>query len=550
MKKLISLMLLVSMLMLGVYADSAPSYWAQDEYDAAKALALVIPEVDNDFQNSITRKEFCKLIVNMVQVQKRELVEITIENPFLDIDEDDVTKAYQLGIVKGVSDTKFAPDRLISRQEIAVMMMRAARKLDEMNGTFYTSNIDVAGISFADETEIAGWAIDHVKDLNKLGLMKGVGKNKIGPLRPTKREEGILLTYRLYKGYTEAVAAANVAPEAVANPVELTVKETVELVIGTSDLATDANGDALEIKKVGDTDLEAGTPVALDHGKIVLEDGSLKYTSNDLDKTKEENFVVTLSDSAETVDVNVKITVENVLVLEAKQNLEFETPEDTALEITIDKLALGYSDEAKISLFDHKPDQDVLGSTGTSNDRRSAIFTPTKDITKNETEVLAMKVTDGDQVVEMDVSIKVTEVGNVSPLQIFGSDFFEIYLDGNTEQKIVDITDMVIDPDNNDDDTTNNDTLEVVSIDYWREPGGSGFVMVPANYVSLVKDVYVFSNPLNQLILLTRLKAGPAVINIPAIIGNANSLSTDYRVVVSDGTDEIAIKVRATKILP
>ncbi len=414
MKKLVGVMLLVFMLLLGAYADSAPSPWAEDEYNAAKALGLVIPEVDSDFQGSITRREFCILIVNMVEVEKGAPVEITIENPFLDINEDDVTKAYQLGIVKGVSETKFAPDRLISRQEIAVMMMRAARKLDEMNGTSYTSDIDIARLSFVDEADIADWAIGHVKNLYKLGLMKGVGKDKIGPLRPTKREEGILLTYRLYKGYTEGVASANVAPVAASDPVEFGARETVELVIGASDLATDESGGILEIKKIGETDLKMGTPLALDYGKIVLEDGSLKYTSNDLDETKVETFVVTVSDSIEEVEVNVEITISFDSSMVAKEKVEFDTREDTAINLGLADLVTGIADRTVINGVKHQFSSEEYGTFIIGEDKKSFGFTP-NDVTKNESEIILVEVQDGDLILEVPVKINISEVGNIPP---------------------------------------------------------------------------------------------------------------------------------------
>ncbi len=536
MKKFIGIMLLVFMLIPAVYADSTPSSWAQEEYEAADNLGLVIPEVDDNFQDSIKRKAFCKLIVNMVEKEKGEEIVITEANPFLDVNDDDVTKAYQLGIVNGVSETKFAPERLIKRQEIAAMMMRAARKLDSMNGTIYTANIDTSGISFADQDEISDWAINDIKELNKLGLMKGVGGNKIGPLRPTKIEEGILLTYRLYKGYTDAVAGANAGPEAAADPVELTVQETVELVIPVADLATDADGDALEIKKVGDTDLEAGTPVALAHGEIVLDAGSLKYTSNDLDETKVEAFVVTVSDSQEEVEVNVKITVEDADVLAAKPDIKFETPENTALEIAIEELVVGYSENAKITLFGHKQGQDILGSTAVSADRRSATYTPTKDVTKNETEVLTMKVTDGDDVVEFDVTIKVTEVGNTPPQKVFVEDFFMITINEEQTEQWRLVSDIVV-------DTDDDDSISVKSISYWQvgpfPPGPK------LTYVRLVESYETVFGVENVHVL----KAGPAVIGPgPGGFGGQQNIVTDYKVVFTDGTDDLVVKVRAKKI--
>ncbi len=201
--KKFSILVLSFLLILALTSTSfsEPNDWAKAEVDEARAKGLLFDEADQNFQNFITRELFCKLIVHMVERQKGGAIAVAITNPFNDTTNEQIVKAYQLGIVKGVSATQFAPDNLITRQEVAVMMMRAFRVLDSMNSKTYTQNIDITGISFNDEASIAFWALQDVKEAFKLNIIKGVGNNTINPLGNTTVEQSILLVLRLFNVY-------------------------------------------------------------------------------------------------------------------------------------------------------------------------------------------------------------------------------------------------------------------------------------------------------------------------------------------------------------
>ncbi len=186
------------LLVFSLTSVAAPSPWALGEVNEARQKNLIVEEADQNYLDYITRELFCRLVVRMVEVVNGSPIEVSIENPFEDTINESIVKAYQLGIVKGVSATKFAPDSLITRQEVAVMMMRALRALDEIKGTSFSKDIDVSGIHFADEDKIAEWALLEIKEANKLNIVKGVGSNKINPLGNTTVEQSILLNLRIY----------------------------------------------------------------------------------------------------------------------------------------------------------------------------------------------------------------------------------------------------------------------------------------------------------------------------------------------------------------
>ena len=68
-------------------------------------------------------------------------------NPFTDTVNPEILKAYQLGIVKGMTATTFAPNSAISRQEISVMFLRelkAAKPTEDFTITATTTFTDQA----------------------------------------------------------------------------------------------------------------------------------------------------------------------------------------------------------------------------------------------------------------------------------------------------------------------------------------------------------------------------------------------------------------------
>ncbi len=201
MKKSIAVMLTVALVVSLLVGFAIPSDWAQAEVEEARSKNLIVAEADQNYQLPISRALFCKLIVQMIEQSHGAPIAVVIENPFNDTTDQSIIKAYQVGVVKGISANQFAPNNLITRQEVAVMMMRAFRVLDAIKVKTYTKNVDVSGIVFADEASIASWAIDDVREAFKLGIVKGVGDNKIDPLGNTTIEQSILLSLRLYNRY-------------------------------------------------------------------------------------------------------------------------------------------------------------------------------------------------------------------------------------------------------------------------------------------------------------------------------------------------------------
>ena len=170
-----------------------PSAWAQDGVWAAICGKLVPNDLQGAYAASITREEFCRLMVKLVEEKTGKPLPAPAA-PFTDTQSPAVAAAYGAGIVKGTTDTTFTPDGSITRQEAAVMLSRTAGLLGLTAG---------AGETFADGGSIALWAADGVAftsglvDSTGAKVMGGTGDGAFSPLASYTREQAILTALRL-----------------------------------------------------------------------------------------------------------------------------------------------------------------------------------------------------------------------------------------------------------------------------------------------------------------------------------------------------------------
>ena len=184
-------------------SNDIPSAWAQEQVDAAIQAALVPEDLQGAYRSNITREEFCRLMVILVERKTGMTASAyaqsrgkTIADPFTDTDNADILAAYALGIVKGTSATTFNPGGSITRQEAAAMLARTAGVLDIAAGK---------GQSFNDASDIASWAKESVSFVSGLtdpvtgnAVMGGTGNGRFSPLGSYTREQACLTALRLF----------------------------------------------------------------------------------------------------------------------------------------------------------------------------------------------------------------------------------------------------------------------------------------------------------------------------------------------------------------
>lgn len=178
-----------------------PSEWAKEEVAKAEEFGLLAGLENINYQANITRADFAKLIMNCVSpALGLSTEELAGDNgaQFTDIDDVSVNAAALLGIVKGVGEGKFQPEKEISRQEIAVMMHRAINAVSILLDKEYISAATDDLSAYTDAASVADWAKAGVATLAANEIMKGTGEGVLSPLSQTTVEQAILLATRIF----------------------------------------------------------------------------------------------------------------------------------------------------------------------------------------------------------------------------------------------------------------------------------------------------------------------------------------------------------------
>ncbi len=185
--------------------QTRPSDWALEECFLALSEGLIPFDLQGNYQSPISRESFCHAVVNMLMVLEgagdaEALLAnhgLTMEGGlFTDTEDEFVRAANLLGIVNGVGDRLFQPERNISRQEAAAMLMRTARCMGVTSGS---------GKAFSDTGDLPDWAKEGIGFVSGLvsrdgkAVMGGTGDDLFSPRSDYTTEQSILTVYRLFR---------------------------------------------------------------------------------------------------------------------------------------------------------------------------------------------------------------------------------------------------------------------------------------------------------------------------------------------------------------
>lgn len=178
------------------FADTI-GHWAENDIKLMAAKNVVQEAFNSNFypNREITRGEFASFLVRTLNVPEN----LKGGKSFKDVTSDkwyykEVITAANVGLVAGVSDTKFAPNEKITREQMAVMMTRA---LDYMGVSVKKDNKALE--KFTDKGSVSDWAKDGAITAVSVGLINGRGSNSFAPKAFTSRAEAIVILSRLYK---------------------------------------------------------------------------------------------------------------------------------------------------------------------------------------------------------------------------------------------------------------------------------------------------------------------------------------------------------------
>lgn len=163
------------------------NHWAKDaiNYAVNKEYFKDIADLNNFMPDkNLTRAEFVTILGRVANVDISKYK----NKVFSDVDKNKyyapyVDWAYKNKIASGFGDGKFMPDKELSREEMCAFLSRF-NKVNKLNNKVENINID-----FKDEKDISSWAKDSVKEMVKLGLIKGMEDGRFAPKEKLTRAQ-------------------------------------------------------------------------------------------------------------------------------------------------------------------------------------------------------------------------------------------------------------------------------------------------------------------------------------------------------------------------
>ncbi|MCZ8521145.1 MULTISPECIES: S-layer homology domain-containing protein [Paenibacillus] len=178
------------------FTDLPAGHWASPAVQALAAKGIVNGTGSKRFapEQSVTRAEFAAMVVRALRLEVRP----NQAHPFADVASGSwyagaVATAYNSGIVGGRDAQTFAPDELITREEMAMLIMRA---YSVKAGGKAPSGSTLSSI-FSDAGDVSAWAVDSVQSAVKLKLLQGRDAGIFAPGGTTTRAESAQVIYNL-----------------------------------------------------------------------------------------------------------------------------------------------------------------------------------------------------------------------------------------------------------------------------------------------------------------------------------------------------------------
>lgn len=179
------------------FDDLGDVSWAEEAIVSLAERKVVNGKSENTFapNDEITRAEFAKILINAFGLTTpgatvTALKDVTDSSAWY---YESIASAYNKGIITGYADGTFGLNDKVTRQDMAVMIYRAAQAAGRQ------ISILQAETEFADKAEIAEYAAEAVTALQRAGVINGVSATEFAPKATATRAQAAKMIYGLVK---------------------------------------------------------------------------------------------------------------------------------------------------------------------------------------------------------------------------------------------------------------------------------------------------------------------------------------------------------------
>ncbi|MFD2115384.1 S-layer homology domain-containing protein [Paenibacillus yanchengensis] len=164
-------------------------HWAEASIARLVELGAVTGYPDQTFkpERAITRAEFTALLVRLVAPDLTEKISHTYKDLAGHYAENAIAQATSLGIVTGYPNNSFKPNDQMTREQMAVMLMRA----------FELTDGEKKDVTFVDKETISAWAVDAVTKASNLEIITGYPNGKFAPAEIATRAQAVVMLDRV-----------------------------------------------------------------------------------------------------------------------------------------------------------------------------------------------------------------------------------------------------------------------------------------------------------------------------------------------------------------
>ncbi len=225
MKKIIVSILVIALSFTISYADTKEnsSKWAKEYIEKAVEKGIIGLK-ESDYKLEISRKEFCKLLVNdyyrncnyndfesFVDDKFSEKL-LSYKYNFEDLDYNDkedmyVVYANLLGFVRGRTETRFYPNDKIKRKEIARPLLALYNQLLLDKNVVFDGKMSIE--KFSDDDKIRKAVKKPLYTLKGLDILHGSRHNKFNPNNTFSKQEAIASIVKLNESYNNLIKNAD-----------------------------------------------------------------------------------------------------------------------------------------------------------------------------------------------------------------------------------------------------------------------------------------------------------------------------------------------------
>lgn len=178
------------------FDDVNKSHWVARTLEVLSAKHIITGKMENLFvpDEKTTRAEFTAMLIRTLGLTANTTANAS---PFTDIDKNAwfasaVQAAYGAGLVTGITDTEFAPYAAITREQMAIMLVKAYE--------FKQGKISLTAKplqSFEDGADVSEWAVEAVNKALMVNLMQGLKDGEFDPKSQATRAQNAQAIYNL-----------------------------------------------------------------------------------------------------------------------------------------------------------------------------------------------------------------------------------------------------------------------------------------------------------------------------------------------------------------